>query len=486
MPARIPIDSQRIAAFCRRWKITEFALFGSVLRDDFRGDSDVDVLVTFEEGHGWSLFDLVKMTDELEARSRRAPGPVHGRALLSASTGAAPPAHAGCPGPHPSGPQPGNGSHLGLRCQGAADLLGILSAGERIEWRSMAMISTKPATATESTMKAIIQDRYGSPDDVLELKDIDKPVVKDDEVLVRVHAAGVNISDWILMRGVPYVMRLASGLRKPRNSVPGDDIAGKVEAVGKNVKQLQPGDEVFGWCKGAFAEYACAGEDNFVPKPANLTFEQAAAVGVSAATALQALRDHGKVQPGQKVLINGASGGVGTFAVQIAKSFGADVTGVCSARNVDRVRSIGADQVIDYTQEDFTKSGQRYDLILDNVANHSLSDFRRALTPKGILLPNGGGHLSGGWFRPLGSVIKALVLSLFVRQQGRPFLSLPDKEDLATLKELTESGKVTPVIDRTYPLSETPAAIGHVGEGHAQGKTVITVSGADHRADHGI
>lgn len=324
-------------------------------------------------------------------------------------------------------------------------------------------------------MKAIVQDEYGSPDDVLELKDIDKPVVKDDEVLVRVHAASIHVGDWVSVRGVPYIMRPVTGLLRPKNSVPGDDIAGKVEAVGKNVKQLQPGDEVFGWCKGAFAEYACAGEDNFVPKPANLTFEQAAAVGVSAFTALQALRDQGKVQPGQKVLINGASGGVGTFAVQIAKAFGADVTGVCSTRNVDMVRSIGADQVIDYTQEDFTQSGQRYDFILDNVANHSLSDFRRALTPKGTLQPNAGGHSSGRWIGPLGSVIKPLVLSLFVRQQGRPFLSLPNKEDLATLKELIESGKVTPVIDRTYPLSETPEAIGYLGEGHARGKVVITV-----------
>jgi NADPH:quinone reductase-like Zn-dependent oxidoreductase len=324
-------------------------------------------------------------------------------------------------------------------------------------------------------MKAIVQDEYGSPDDVLELKDIDKPVVKDDEVLVRVHAASVAVGDWILVRGVPYIMRPVTGLLRPKNSVPGDDIAGKVEAVGKNVKQLQPGDEVFGSCNGAFAEYACAGEDNFVPKPANLTFEQAAAVGVSAFTALQALRDQGKVQPGQKVLINGASGGVGTFAVQIAKAFGADVTGVCSTRNVNTVRSIGADQVIDYTQEDFTKSGQRCDFILDNVANHSLSDFRRALTPKGTLQPNGGGHSSNRWIGPMGSVIKANVLSLFVRQQGRPFIATPNNEDLVVLKELIESGKVTPVIDRTYPLSETPEAIGYLGEGHARGKVVITV-----------
>jgi NADPH:quinone reductase-like Zn-dependent oxidoreductase len=328
-------------------------------------------------------------------------------------------------------------------------------------------------------MKAIVQDEYGSPDDVLKLKDIDKPVVKDDEVLVRVHAAAVHVSDWVLVRGVPYITRPMIGLLRPKNSVPGEDIAGRVEAVGKKVKQLRPGDEVFGWCKGAFAEYACAGEDNFVPKPANLTFEQAAAVGVSAVTALQALRDQGKVQSGQKVLINGASGGVGPFAVQIAKAFGADVTGVCSTRNVDMIRSIGADQVIDYTQEDFTKSGQRYDFILDNVGNHSLSDLRRALTPKGILQPNGGGHSSNRWIGPMGSVIKANVLSLFVRQQGRTFIATNNKEDLQFLKELIEAGKVTPVIDRTYPLSETPEAIGYVGEGHARGKVVIAVEHND-------
>lgn len=324
-------------------------------------------------------------------------------------------------------------------------------------------------------MKAIVQDEYGSPEDVLELKDIDKPVVKDDEVLVRVHAAAVHVSDWVFVRGVPYITRPMIGLLRPKNCVPGEDIAGRVEAVGKKVKQLRPGDEVFGWCKGAFAEYACAGEENFVPKPANLTFEQTAAVGVSAVTALQALRDQGKVQSGQKVLINGASGGVGPFAVQIAKAFGADVTGVCSTRNVDVVRSIGADQVIDYTQEDFTRSGQRYDFILDNVANHSLSDLRRVLTPKGILQPNGGGHSSNRWIGPMGSVIKANILSLFVRQQGRTFIAAHNKEDLQLLKELIEAGKITPVIDRTYPLSETPEAIGYVGDGHARGKVVITV-----------
>lgn len=299
--------------------------------------------------------------------------------------------------------------------------------------------------------KAIVQEEYGSPDDVLELKDIDEPVAKDDEVLVCVHAAAVHISDWVFVRGVPYIMRPMIGLLRPKISVPGQDIAGKVEAVGKKVRQLRPGDEVFGWCKGAFAEYACAGEDNFVPKPANLTFEQAAAVGVSAVTALQALRDQGRVQSGQKVLINGASGGVGPFAVQIAMAFGADVTGVCSTRNVDVVRSIGADQVIDHTQEDLTKSGQRYDFILDNVANHSLSDLRRVLTPEGMLQPNGGGHSSNRWIGPMGSVIKANVLSVLVHQQGRTFIATYNKEDLQFLKELIEAGKITPVIDRTYP-----------------------------------
>lgn len=320
-------------------------------------------------------------------------------------------------------------------------------------------------------MKAIVQHKYGSPE-VLELEEIDKPVVKDDDVLVRVHAAAVNIGDWHLMRGVPYVVRMVVGLLKPKNSVPGMDIAGKVEAVGKNVKQLQPGDELFGWCKGAFAEYARAGENNFVPKPAGLTFEQAAAVGVSASTALHALRDQGKVQPGQKVLIIGASGGVGTFAVQLAKSFGAEVTGVCSTRNVDLVRSIGADQVIDYTQEDFAHSGQRYDLILDISGNRSLSDCRRALTAQGTYVLVGGSV--GRWFG-LARSIKVLLWSPFVSRRLRTFISTNNKEDLVVLKELIEAGKVTPVIDRTYRLSETPEAIGYVGEGHARGKVVITV-----------
>ncbi len=316
-------------------------------------------------------------------------------------------------------------------------------------------------------MKAIVQNEYGSPD-VFELKEIDKPVVNDDDVLVRVHAAAFHAGDYFAMRGVPYMVRMTVGWPKPKDYVPGYDVAGHVEAVGKNVMRFQPGDEVFGACNGTCAEYACAAQDKFVLKPANLTLEQAAAVPTSAVAALLGLRDAGKVRPGQKVLINGASGGVGTFAVQIAKAFGAEVTGVCSTRNVDMVRSIGADHVIDYTQKDFTQSGRRYDLILDQVANHSFSDYRRALTPQGTHIPNSG-H-SG-----MGYIIKALVLSLFMRQQGRPYIAIPNSEDLVVLKELIEAGKVTPVIDRMYPLSETPEAFRYLDEGHAQGKVVITV-----------
>jgi NADPH:quinone reductase-like Zn-dependent oxidoreductase len=331
------------------------------------------------------------------------------------------------------------------------------------------------AARATGMMKAIVQHQYGAPQAVLELRDIAKRVVKDDEVLVHVHAASVHVGDWLLVNGVPYVLRMFTGLRTPKNRVPGTDIAGTVEAVGKDVTQLRPGDEVFGWCTGAFAEYAGAGEDHFLPKPANLTFEQAAAVGVSASTAFQLLRDQGKVQPGQKVLINGASGGVGTFAVQIAKVFGADVTGVCGTRNVDLVRSLGADHVIDYTQEDFTQGGPRYDFILDNVGNHVLSETRRALTPNGRLYSNGGGHASGRWVGSLGSVIKVAAVSRFVRQQLGPSVKFPNRADLVALKGLIEAGKVTPVIDGTYPLSGTAEAIGHVGAGHARGTVVITV-----------
>ena len=316
-------------------------------------------------------------------------------------------------------------------------------------------------------MKAIVQNEYGSPD-VLKLKEVDKPVVKENDVLVSVHAAALNAGDYFSMRGSPWLARFTVGFPKPKNYILGWDVAGHVEAVGKNVKRFQPGDEVFASCNGTLAEYACAAEDKFAMKPTNLTFEQAAAVPTAAITALQGLRDAGKVQPGQKVLINGASGGVGTFAVQIAKSFGAEVTGVCSTRNVDMVRSIGADHVIDYTQEDFTQSGQRYDLILDNVANRSFSDLRHALTPLGIIIPNSG---HGG----MGYVIKALLLSPFMRQQGRMYLASSNNKDLVVLKELIEAGKVTPVIDRTYPLSDTPEAFRYLEEGHARGKVVITV-----------
>jgi NADPH:quinone reductase-like Zn-dependent oxidoreductase len=319
-------------------------------------------------------------------------------------------------------------------------------------------------------MKAIVQEEYGPPH-LLKLKEIDNPAVEDNDVLVRVRAAAIHAGDYFGVKGEPFAARLATGLLKPsENYVPGFDVAGRVEAVGKNVTRFQPGDEVFGECGGACAEYACGAEDKFVQKPANLTFEQAAAVPVSALAALHGLRDAGKVQPGQRVLINGASGGVGTFAVQIAKALGAEVTGVCSTRNVELVRSIGADHVIDYTQEDFTQGGPRYDLILDNVGNHSLSDCRRALTPQGKLIPNSG-HAGMGY------VLKAFVSSLFVRQQGRPYLSMPNEVDLTVLKELIEAGRVGPVIDRTYPLSETPSAMAYVGEGHARGKVVITVGG---------
>src|SRR5215211_5589337 len=326
-------------------------------------------------------------------------------------------------------------------------------------------------------MKAVVNHQYGSPD-VLELTEVEKPTPEDDEVLLKVHAASVNPADWHFLRGEPYIARLQLGLRKPKERVLGCDVAGHIEAAGKNVTMLQPGDEVFGspfmHGFGAFAEWVCVSEDLLAPKPATLSFEQAAAVPLAASTALQGLRDHGRIEPGHKVLIVGASGGVGTFAVQIAKSFDAEVTGVCSTRNVDLVRSLGADHVIDYTQEDFTQSGQRYDFILDNVANHSLSDLRGALTPAGTLVPNGGGF-DNRWFASGGRVIGARVLDRFVGHRLRTFLVSPTLEDLVFLKELIEAGKVTPVIDRTYPLAQVPEAIGYLDKGHARGKVVITV-----------
>jgi len=323
-------------------------------------------------------------------------------------------------------------------------------------------------------MKAIVYHEYGSPD-VLELEEIDRPVVKDDEVLVRVRASSANPADWHFMRGVPYVMRPQSGLRKPKNAFLGRDIAGEVEAVGKDVTGFRPGDGVFANVgSGGFAEYASVPEDFLVQKPVNLTFEQAAAVPLAALTALQGLRDAGHLQPEQKVLIVGASGGVGTFAVQIAKSLGADVTGVCSTRNVELVRSLGADHVIDYTQGDFTQSGQKYDLIFQLAGTSSPSDLRRSLTSEGTLVLSSGDS-DGRWIGPVDRLVKAVVLSPFVSQKLGSFLAKENKEDLQFLKELIEAGDVTPVIDRTYVLSETPEAIRYLEEGHARGKVVITV-----------
>jgi NADPH:quinone reductase-like Zn-dependent oxidoreductase len=324
-------------------------------------------------------------------------------------------------------------------------------------------------------MKAIRYYQYGSPE-VLELKDIDKPVVDDDRVLVRVRAASVNPYDWHMMRGLPYFVRLMAGPRRPKSHVMGLDVAGHVEAVGRNVTRFKPGDEVFGTAGGALAEYVRGREANLLAKPAGLTFEQAAAVPVAGYTALQGLRDKGQIRPGQMVLINGASGGVGTFAVQIAKAFGANVTGVCSTRNVDMVRSIGADHVVDYTREDFTRSEQRFDLMLDLAGTHSLSECRRVLAPNGILVLAGAvGVPEARWFEPLIPLVKALVLSRFVSQKFVPFLAKNSKDDLIVLKELIETGKVTPVIDRTYPLSETAEALRYLGTGHARGKVIITL-----------
>ena len=341
------------------------------------------------------------------------------------------------------------------------------------------MMSTEiRGTATETTtMKAIVQDRYGSSE-VLELRNIDKPLIGDNEVLILVRAAGVNPGDWAIMGGLPYIARPVYGMGKPKNRVRGTDVAGEVQAVGASVTRFRPGDEVFGSSKqlgGAFAEYAAVSQDALAPKPANLTFEQAAAVPMAGYVALQALRDHGKVQAGQKVLVNGASGGIGTFAVQIAKSLGAEVTGVTSTRNVDLVRSIGADHVIDYTKEDFTRTGQRYDFILDNVANHSLSDLRRALAPRGMLVPNGGGF-DHRWVASGGRLISAKVSFAFVSQRLATFIVSPNQENLVVLTGLIETGKVTPVIDRAYRLSEAGQALDHVGGGHARGKVVVTVS----------
>ena len=324
-------------------------------------------------------------------------------------------------------------------------------------------------------MKAIVQDRYGSPD-VLTLRDVDKPVPAENDVLVRIHAASVNARDWHVMRGDPYVARPSFGFGRPKVKIRGTDFAGRVEAVGSDVQRFRAGDEVFGEADGAFAEYVCAPDGVVEAKPANLTFEQAAAMPLAGNTALIGVRDVARVQSGQHVLVNGASGGVGTFAVQIAKSLGAEVTGVCSTRNVELIRSLGADHVVDYTVEDFARNGRRYDVVLDLVGNRSLTDFRRALTPTGTLVLSGGGASRGGsMFGPMGLMLRGQLMSRFVHHRVLMLRAKPSKENLAALRELAESGKVMPVIDRTYPLSEAPEAIRYLEVEHARAKVVITV-----------
>jgi NADPH:quinone reductase-like Zn-dependent oxidoreductase len=319
----------------------------------------------------------------------------------------------------------------------------------------------------------MIHDAYG-PFELLELRNIAPPAIDDGEILVRVRAAGLHVGDCFGVRGAPFAMRLASGLLRPRYGVPGFDLAGRVEAVGKGVKRFRPGDEVFGACEGSCAELAKTGEDRLAHKPAKLTLEEAAAMPTSALAALHGLRDAGKIRAGQKVLINGAAGGVGTFAVQIARSFGAEVTGVCSTANLALVRSLGADHAVDHTREDFTRRGERYDLILDNVENRSLSECRRALTPGGTLVLNSGTGARG--IGLLIRLVKPLVVSPFVRQNLRRYLSTPNHEDLIVLKDLVESGKLRPVVDRTYPLAGTAEALRHIEGGHARGKVVVIVS----------
>ncbi len=320
-------------------------------------------------------------------------------------------------------------------------------------------------------MKAIIHTRYGSPD-VLQLKEVEKPVPNDGQILVKIHAASANPADWHEMRGEPFLARLTFGLRKPKDVRLGTDIAGHVEAVGSKVTRFHPGDEVFGTCAGGFAEYATASETKLVLKPANISFEEAAAVPVAAITALQGLRDKGKIHSGQKVLVNAASGGVGTFAVQIAKSFGTEVTGVSSTRNLDMVHSIGADHVIDYTKEDFTKNGQGYDLIYDAVGNHSVSDYKRALRPQGICAIAG--------FTTLSRLLEHVLLGPLISATGKKKIGLMGlakitQKDLALLKELLEDGKVKPVIDKRYLLGETADAIRYLEGKHARGKVIITM-----------
>jgi NADPH:quinone reductase-like Zn-dependent oxidoreductase len=322
-------------------------------------------------------------------------------------------------------------------------------------------------------MLAIVQDNYGSGEG-LELRQVERPRIGDHEVLVRVRAAGVNPADWAVMSGLPYIARPVYGMRRPKIGVRGTDVAGHVAAVGSAVTRFTPGDEVFGASTGSYAEYSVASAEALALKPANLTFEQAATVPLAGLVALQAIRDHGKVRAGQTVLVNGASGGIGTFAVQIAKALGAEVTAVASTRNLELMRSIGADHVVDYTKDDFTRGGKRYDVILDNVSNHSLTRLRRALTPTGVLIPNGG-NFGNRWFASAGRLIRATVLFRFGTQRLGRFLVSTSHDDLVALKDLIEAGHVTPVLTGTYPLSNAGKAIDHVGAGHAQGKVAITV-----------
>src|SRR5438128_228592 len=362
-----------------------------------------------------------------------------------------------------------------LKWTAAVVFLGLFAWFFIAYWKSTNDCDRHTAAPT-NPMKAIIYCDYGLPN--LKLEEVEKPVPNEDQILVKVRAASVNPYDWHFVEGTPKIMRLMGvGLRKPKDTRLGVDFAGTVETVGKNVTQFKPGDDVFGGKGGAFAEYVCRRAEGAVAlKPANITFEQAASVNIAGITALQGLRDKGKVQPGQKILINGASGGVGTFAVQIAKSFGADVTGVCSTRNVDLVRSLGADRVIDYTKEDFTKSADRYDVILDNVANHSLSECRRVLNPKGkYVLIGGGGASEQGFIGLLARPLKAMVLSPFISQQMGMMMADPSQKDLTVLADLMQSGKVKAIIERTYKLAEVPEAIRYLEEGHARGKVVITL-----------
>jgi NADPH:quinone reductase-like Zn-dependent oxidoreductase len=331
-----------------------------------------------------------------------------------------------------------------------------------------------PLAANTPSMKAIVYRCYGSPD-VLKLEQIAKPAPADGRVLVKVHAASVNPLDWHYMQGKPYIMRAAAGVGRPDSIFMGADFAGTVESVGKNVKRFKPGDEVFGDRDGAFGEYVSVAENGAMAlKPPNISMEQAAAVPIAGLTALQALRDKGQIQAGQKVLINGASGGVGTFAVQIAKTYGTEVTGVCSTRNVDMVKSIGADHVIDYTKEDFTQGSARYDLIIDNVGNHSLSELRHVLTPTGTLVIVGGPS-DNSWLGPLTTLVKARLVAPFAAQKLLFMLAQANQDDLNVLRMLVQAGKLAPVIDRRYKLAETAQAISYLEQGHAKGKVIITV-----------